>query len=262
MGASDSKIPLRLSSNHARKIWIQWFKEKRKGSSPRGVDGEVLVHRRRGGSDGSRWRWSTRRPSGDHGKSESVVDDLEGFLQRWRRAAGVRRPRRCALGVKKIGQEKGIWEAVILPGGSGGRGESGGAVGKAGVLWFLQNWSPEFCLAAARSGRGRAHCSGAQRRSRTCQRGARDRGKNSRTKRREGDGQSLPKTSPEFVDTYGSASLSVGSLAAIWLGFWEGTIAGAEVVFVDMRERQNRNRIHRINHEEIALSQASLSDEG
>jgi hypothetical protein len=45
-----------------------------------------------------------------------VVDDLEGFLQRWRRAAGVRHPGRCALGVKKIGKEKGIWEAAVLPG--------------------------------------------------------------------------------------------------------------------------------------------------
>jgi hypothetical protein len=106
--------------------------------------------------------------------------------------AGVRRRAWCALGVETIGQEKGIWEAAILPGGSGGRGESGGAAGKAGVLWFLQNWSPEFYLAAARSGRGRARCSGAQRRLRTCQRDARDRGKCSRPSRRERDGRILP----------------------------------------------------------------------
>jgi hypothetical protein len=83
--------------------------------------------------------------------------------------AGVRRPGRGALGMEKNGQEKRIWEAMILPRCSGHRGESGGEIGKAGVLWFSQNWSPEFRLAAARSGRGRSRHSGAQRRLKSSQ---------------------------------------------------------------------------------------------
>jgi hypothetical protein len=55
-----------------------------------------------------------------HPRGHPSSDDLESFPQRWRRAAGVRCPGRCALGAEKIGQEKGIWEAAILPGGSGG----------------------------------------------------------------------------------------------------------------------------------------------
>jgi hypothetical protein len=62
--------------------------------------------------------------------------------------------------------------------------------------------------------------------------------------------------------TRGSASSNAGGLAVVWLGFWEETIAGVEGVFVGARERQNRNGICQINHEEIALSRASLSDRG
>jgi hypothetical protein len=36
-----------------------------------------------------------------------VIDDLEDFLQRWRRVAGVRRLGRRALDLQKIGQGKG-----------------------------------------------------------------------------------------------------------------------------------------------------------
>jgi hypothetical protein len=44
-----------------------------------------------------------------------VLGDLESFLQTRGEAAGVRRPRRRALGAKKIGQEEGIWDAALLP---------------------------------------------------------------------------------------------------------------------------------------------------
>jgi hypothetical protein len=41
-----------------------------------------------------------------------------------------------------------------------------------------------------------------------------------------------------------------------------GNDCGGGGVFVDARKRQNWNQIRRINHEEIALSRASLSDGG
>jgi hypothetical protein len=48
-----------------------------------------------------------------------VIDDLEDFLQRQRRVAGVRRRGRRALDLQKIGQGRGIWEAGVLPEGLG-----------------------------------------------------------------------------------------------------------------------------------------------
>jgi hypothetical protein len=86
----------------------------------------VLELQRRGPSSSPRCRQSVRRHSAWAGEGDGVLGDLESFLQTRGEAARVRRPHRWALGMKKIGQEEGIWEAALLPGGSGRRGASGG----------------------------------------------------------------------------------------------------------------------------------------
>jgi hypothetical protein len=52
--------------------------------------------------------------------------------------------------VKKIGQDKGIWEATVLPRGLGGQGGPGGEVCMVKVLWSSGNSSPEFSFGGSK----------------------------------------------------------------------------------------------------------------
>jgi hypothetical protein len=153
-------------------------------------------------------------------------------------------------------------ETATLPGGVDHRGGHEGEAARPEVYWSASNRSPELHLRTVGSGRGRSRRSEMQTRTRVCQGDAQGREKGSKAEKKGRGGRRLPTSSSGSCSTYGSASSNAGSLVAVWLGFWEETIAGAEGVFVDARERQNRNQIRRINHEEIALSRASLSDGG
>jgi hypothetical protein len=100
------------------------------------------------------------------------------------------------------------------------RGGHGGEVARAEVLCIPDNSSPENSSAATRSGRRQALCSEEKGEGKPCQGVVRDQGERSGA---EGDQEGVEahqKPAMPSGSNGGTATSGLGSLAAIYLGFW------------------------------------------
>jgi hypothetical protein len=112
-----------------------------------------------------------------------------------------------------------IWETGFIPGGSGGRGGTGGEICRVKVIRSSGNSSPKFRPAAARFGRGRSCRSEEKRRAEPCQGVVRERGERSGA---EEGGRSLLQTAAISFTSGGAAASRSSGLAVGLLGFWGG----------------------------------------